>query len=109
MEILVVKAKALPPEGQREVLDFVEFLETRLGRGTPHKRPVRAHWLTWATTGNPLCGHSWPANRGQSWIQAHTTGGGAAGTNLVQNGGRSGTAVGSGGGYGGIYCFSLQP
>jgi len=37
MEILVAKAKALPPEGQREVLDFVEFLETRLGRGTPHK------------------------------------------------------------------------
>lgn len=37
MEILVAKAKALPPDGQREVLDFVEFLETRLGRGTPHK------------------------------------------------------------------------
>ena len=37
VEILVAKAKALPPEGQREVLDFVEFLETRLGRGTPHK------------------------------------------------------------------------
>lgn len=37
MEILVAKAKALPPEGQREVLDFVEFLGTRLGRGTPHK------------------------------------------------------------------------
>ena len=32
MEILVAKAKALPPEGQREVLDFVEFLETRLGQ-----------------------------------------------------------------------------
>jgi hypothetical protein len=29
MEILVAKAKALPPAGQREVLDFVEFLETR--------------------------------------------------------------------------------
>jgi hypothetical protein len=36
-EVLVAKAKTLPPEGQREVLDFVEFLETRLGRGTPHK------------------------------------------------------------------------
>ena len=41
-ESLVAKAKALPPEGQREVLDFVEFLElmtahwvarTRLGAG----------------------------------------------------------------------------
>ena len=32
MEILVAKAKALPPEGQREALDFVELLETRLRR-----------------------------------------------------------------------------
>jgi len=37
MNILVAKAKALPPEGRREVLDIVEFLETRLGRGTLHK------------------------------------------------------------------------
>ena len=37
MEILVAKARARPPEGQREVLDFVDFLETRLGRGTPYK------------------------------------------------------------------------
>ena len=38
MEILVAKAKAPPPEGQREVLDFVEFLETRLS----------AKWSDWS-------------------------------------------------------------
>lgn len=61
------------------------------------------------STGKPMCGHSWPANSGQSWLQAHTAGGCAAGVNLVQNGGGTGTTVGSGGGYGGIYCFALQP
>jgi hypothetical protein len=61
------------------------------------------------STGKPTCGHSWPANSGQSWIQAHTAGGCAAGVNLVQNGAGTGTTVGSGGGYGGIYCFALQP
>jgi hypothetical protein len=35
--MIAVKAKALPPEGQREVLDFVEFLQTRVGRSTSHK------------------------------------------------------------------------
>jgi hypothetical protein len=62
------------------------------------------------STGKPMCGHAWPASSGQSWIQAHTAGGCAAGVNLVQTGGAGGTdIVGGGGGYGGFYCFALQP
>jgi len=61
------------------------------------------------TTGRPMLGHSWPARSGMSWIQAHPAGGCAAGVNLVQAGGPTGTDVGSGGGYGGIYCFALLP
>jgi hypothetical protein len=61
------------------------------------------------STGKPMCGHSWSAMSGQGWIKAHNAGGCGAGVNLVQNGAGSGTNVGSGGGYGGIYCFALQP
>lgn len=36
-ELIVEKAKALPPEKQQEVLDFVEFLEKR----AEPKQPLR--------------------------------------------------------------------
>jgi len=52
MEILVAKAKALPPDGQCEVLDFVEFLETRLGGGHL-TRACPARWPTWASICQP--------------------------------------------------------
>lgn len=61
-------------------------------------------------TGKPMCGHSWPASSGQSWIAAHNAGGCAPGVNMAQTGGGGGGAsVGAMGGYGGIYCFALQP
>ncbi len=55
------------------------------------------------------CGHSWPANSGQHWIQAHRLNGCAAGVNLIQNGPGMGNTVGAGGGWGAIYCFALEP
>lgn len=55
----------------------------------------------------PRCGHAWPANSGQSWVEAHTVRGCAAGVNFVQDGPGSGDAVGAGGGYGALYCFAL--
>ncbi len=62
------------------------------------------------TTGKPMCGHSWPAASGMSWMQAHAAGGCAPGVNLVQTGGPgSMVTVGAGGGYGGFYCFALTP
>jgi hypothetical protein len=57
----------------------------------------------------PMCGHSWPAQSGESWIQAHPAPGCAPSVSLVQMGGGSGTGIGNSGGYGGIYCFALSP
>jgi hypothetical protein len=54
-------------------------------------------------------GHSWPAMSGQHWIRAHTARGCSPGVNLVQDGPGTGTSVGAGGGWGGIYCFALTP
>ena len=54
-------------------------------------------------------GHSWPAQSGQSWIAAHPLRGCAPGVNLIQDGPGSGDCVGCSGGYGGIYCFALEP
>src|SRR5690606_17942365 len=55
----------------------------------------------------PMCGHTWPANSGQGWSQAHAARGCGAGVNFEQNGPGTGTSVGAGGGYGGFYCFAL--
>lgn len=57
----------------------------------------------------PMCGHTWPARSGQSWIAAHEAPGCAPSVSLAQNGGGSGTGIGNGGGYGGIYCFASLP
>jgi len=54
-------------------------------------------------------GHSWPAQSGMNWIRAHQARGCSPGVNLVQNGPGTGTSVGAGGGWGGIYCFALTP
>lgn len=63
------------------------------------------------STGKPMLGHSWPAGSGMSWIQAHAAAGCAPSVHLEQTGPPApGTdGVGSGGGYGGIYCFALTP
>ena len=65
MEILVAKAKALPPDGQCEVLDFVEFLETRLGRGTPYKSLSGA----WADLGVDLSAEDIDQVRREAWTE----------------------------------------
>ncbi len=69
----------------------------------------------WTSNGDigarPQLGHSWPAMSGQGWIRAHQAAGCQAVVNLVQNGpgSRDCEGVGCGGGYGGIYCFALEP
>jgi hypothetical protein len=60
----------------------------------------------------PWCGHSWPRQgSGVNWMSALAEGGCAPGINLVEMGPpQPGVyTVGTGGGYGGIYCFALQP
>jgi hypothetical protein len=60
----------------------------------------------------PWCGHSWPGNySGRNWMSALQEGGCAPGINLQHGGGpQPGVfTVGTGGGYGGVYCFALSP
>jgi hypothetical protein len=54
-------------------------------------------------------GHSWPAGSGMHWSQVHNEPSCVAGVNLVQNGPGNGSSIGAGGGWGGFYCFALQP
>jgi hypothetical protein len=60
----------------------------------------------------PWCGHSWPRQgSGENWMSALAEGGCAPGINLAESGGpQQGVyTVGTGGGYGAIYCFALTP
>jgi hypothetical protein len=63
--------------------------------------------------GPPIIGHSWPrqGGGGQSWISEHNAGGCAPGVNIFGVGGPppGDYSVGAGGGYGGMYCFALDP
>jgi hypothetical protein len=58
----------------------------------------------------PTVGHSWPSQQsGVCWIKAHPAPGCAPSVGLVQMGAGMGTGIGNAGGYGGFYCFALQP
>jgi hypothetical protein len=78
------------------------------------------------SAGTPHCGHTWPTTMGggpgggnfpggmgsmNNWMSALNEAGCAPGIHLIQDGGPdpSRPTVGSGGGYGGIYCFALTP
>jgi hypothetical protein len=76
-------------------------------------------WTSVAATGSkPRCGLSWPQNmggmggRGQSWLSVWDLWGCEAGIDLSNSsgGGKQGVyTIGNGGGYGGFYCFALNP
>jgi len=66
-------------------------------------------WTSATGSGGPRVGHSWPAQSGKSWIQAHSAPGCEPSVALVQTGAGSGSGIGNGGGYGGFYCFALKP
>jgi hypothetical protein len=60
--------------------------------------------------GKPRVGHAWPRmGSGENWMSSLNEGGCAPGVNVVEMGGPRDPTVGSGGGYGGIYCFALTP
>jgi hypothetical protein len=69
----------------------------------------------WASTaqsaGRPRIGFSYPAGNRQHWLSGQDEGGCGAGYVLEDMGGSdpSNPIVGSGGGYGGFYCFALNP
>lgn len=57
----------------------------------------------------PMIGHSWPrsSNNGRHWISDHAAGGCGKGIDTRLQAGNGTKTVGSGGGYGGIYCFAV--
>ncbi len=72
-----------------------------------------------ALEGRPRVGHSWPrggpggpgGGSGAHWINALDEAGCRAGISLIEMGPPipSNPTVGSGGGYGGFYCFAMEP
>lgn len=62
-------------------------------------------------TGRPRIGFSWSIQNRIHWISGQDEGGCGAGVLIGDGGGSdpSNPIVGSGGGYGGIYCFALAP
>lgn len=71
--------------------------------------PTCSDWTIATGSDGPRVGHSWPAQSGKSWIQAHTAPGCEPSVAIVQSGAGSGNGIGNGGGYGGFYCFALKP
>jgi hypothetical protein len=69
------------------------------------------NWTALSNAGRPRIGFSWPAGGRQHWISGQDEGGCGAGAVLFGMGGSdpNNPIVGSGGGYGGIYCFALMP
>ena len=68
-------------------------------------------WTALTNAGRPRIGFSWPAGGRVNWISGQDEGGCGAGVNVGETGGSdpSNPIVGSGGGYGGIYCFAKVP
>ena len=71
--------------------------------------PTCSDWTSASGSDGPRVGHSWPANSGRNWMQAHQAPGCEPSVALAQTGAGSGNGIGNGGGYGGFYCFALKP
>lgn len=79
------------------------------GGWTPEKATCW-NWTSVDPTGCPRVGHSWPRQgSGIHWISVWNEGGCAPGGALDDRTAPDGMSVGSFGGYGGFYCFAVQP
>jgi len=79
-------------------------------------------WTSTSATGSPRCGFAWPRSMGgggggmggmnsSHWISGFDASGCKAGVHTIDDGGggAGNGIIGSGGGYGGFYCFALTP
>ncbi len=78
-------------------------------------KPTCMDWTTTSRdntmTGRPRIGFSWSISNRTNWISGQDEGGCGTGVAVNENGASDPSMpfVGSGGGYGGIYCFALAP
>jgi hypothetical protein len=116
------------PDGSMQ-LDNHDVLTGSSATGTLYGSDWSVTCHDWTSSvgsdGKPRVGHSWPRMGGgnggpmgggggggmNNWMSALNEAGCAAGASLVEMGGpmASNPTVGSGGGYGAIYCFALTP
>jgi hypothetical protein len=72
-------------------------------------------WTSTASSGRPHCGFAWPrggmamtsGGSASHWISGLDAPGCAASVHITTD--NSGSGIGGGGGYGGFYCFALNP
>lgn len=107
------------PDGT--VVDNHHFMTGSTAKGALYTGGATATCQDWTskvgTAGKPRCGFSWPRTPGSTqangthWISGIDEAGCAAAISINGTGGAppGSTGVGSGGGYGGIYCFALTP
>jgi hypothetical protein len=113
------------PDSTGEV-DNHDILTGTNDKGTVYSTDPACHCYEWEVAegrGKPRVGHSWPRSGGggfgggggggsmNNWMSALDEAGCAPGASLVEMGPPNplNPTVGSGGGYGGIYCFALTP
>jgi hypothetical protein len=101
-----------PVPGQPED-DNHHFLTGSTAKGTLDATNTCLSWTTQETTPTtrPRTGFSFVAGGRRHWINGQVEGGCGAGVAVEENGAADPSMhfVGSGGGYGGIYCFALKP
>jgi hypothetical protein len=107
------------PDGT--VVDNHHMMPGSTATGTLYTNGLTGTCQDWTTTvgtaGTPRCGFAWPRTVGSTqangahWISGIDEAGCAPEVFITGTGGAppGATGVGSGGGYGGIYCFALTP
>jgi hypothetical protein len=102
-----------PTPGKTEEDDNHHFLTGSTAMGTLDATNTCLSWTTTETTPTtrPRTGFSFVAGNRRHWINGQVEGGCGAGVAVGPNGPADPSMhfVGSGGGYGGIYCFALKP
>jgi hypothetical protein len=102
------------PDADGKQVDNHDFITGSDAAGKLYSSGLSGTCQDWTsavgTGGQPRCGHTWPRGT-QSWISVLNESGCAPGVSIVEMGGPipGDPSIGSGGGYGGFYCFALTP
>jgi hypothetical protein len=100
------------PDPTQPVVDNHHFVTGSSTTGTLYSSTATcADWTSVsASSGKPRCGFSWPRTIGGdfNWMSGFDAGGCVAGIQITTSN-TGGNIIGSSGGYGGFYCFALNP